>query len=87
MAHVDVERRRCLDRVDVDQRAALGSRAADQVGDRLERSDLVVRQLQRHQDGLLIECRGQLVRLDAAVAIDRQDHDLEAELLQVGSSC
>ena len=60
-----------------------GSDAAHELGDRLERAHLVVGQLDRDQDGLLVERRRQLVGIHPAVAVHRQHHHLEAELLEV----
>ena len=53
------------------------------LGDRLDRADLVVGEHDRDQDRLVVECRLELVGIDPAVAVDRQLDDLEAELLEV----
>ena len=53
------------------------------LGDRLDRADLVVGEHDRDQDRLVVERRLELVGVDPAVAVDRQLDDLEAELLEV----
>ena len=53
------------------------------LGDRLDRPDFVVGVHHRHEDGLVRDRRLDGVRIDAAVAIDRQLDDLEAELLEI----
>ena len=74
---------RGLDRVDVEQDPLRPRTRSAIVGDRLDRPDLVVGEHHRHQDRPVGERRLELVRVDAAVAVDRQLHDLEAELLEV----
>ena len=53
------------------------------LGDRLDRADLVVGEHDRDEDRLVVEGRLELVGVDAAVAVDRQLDDLEPELLEV----
>ena len=83
VAHVDVQVGRGLHRVDVEHDAAMAADATDQVGHGLDRAHLVVGQHQRDQDRAVIDRRVELLRIHPAVAIDRQDNDFEAELLQV----
>ena len=54
---VEIDVRRALDGVDVDERppAADPADGRDQVAQRLDRADLVVGELQRDQDGALVE--------------------------------
>ena len=53
------------------------------LGDRLDRADLVVREHHRHEDRAVGDRPLDLLGVHAAVAVDRDLHDLEAELLQV----
>ena len=53
------------------------------LGDRLDRPDLVVREHDRDEDRLVGDRGLELVGIDPAVAVDRQLDDLEAELLEV----
>ena len=80
---VEVDVRRGLDGVDVQQEALARPHAGGDLGDRLDRADLVVGEHDRDQDRLVVERRLELVGVDPAVAIDRQLDDLEAELLEV----
>ncbi len=57
--------------------------ARDDLGDRLDRADLVVGEHDRDQDRLVVERRLELVGVDPAVAVHRQLDDLEPELLEV----
>ena len=59
------------------------SDALGDVGERLDRADLVVGEHERDQDRAVVDRRVELVRIDPAVAVDRQLDDLEAELLEV----
>ena len=56
------------------------------LGDRLDGPDLVVRQHHRDQDRAVRDRPLDVRRVDAAVAVDRQLDDLEAELLEVRSA-
>jgi len=80
---VEVDVRRRLDGIDVEQEALARPHARGDLGDRLDRADLVVGEHDRDQDRLVVEGRLELVRVDPAVAIHRQLDDLEAELLEV----
>ena len=51
--------------------------------DRLDRADLVVGEHDRDEDRPVVDRRVELAGIDPAVAVDRQLHDLEPELLQV----
>ena len=53
------------------------------LGDRLDRAHLVVGEHDRDEDGPVGELRLEGVRVDPAVAVDRQLDDLEPELLEV----
>src|SRR6185437_10610140 len=69
-----------------DEEAALGALLADDMADGLdglERADLVVRELDRHDDRALVERAGELFRIDAPIAVDRELDDLESELLEL----
>jgi hypothetical protein len=84
---LDIDRQPCRggDRVD-DEKAALRCLLADRLADRLnrlERADLVVGELDRDHGRALVERAGDMVRVDATVAIDRQLDDLEPELLEL----
>ena len=81
--HVDLQVRRSLDRVDREQDAAMRMDAVRDLGDRLDRADLVVRQHDRDQDRLVGDRRVDVVGIDPTIAVDRQLDDLEAELLEV----
>ncbi len=81
--HVDVDVRGRLDGVDVEQDPLAAADLLGDGGDRLDRPDLVVGQHHRHQDRPVGQRRLELVRVDAAIAVDRQLDDLEPELLQV----
>ncbi len=80
---VEVDVRRGLDGVDVEDDALAGADPGGDLGDRLDRADLVVGEHDRDQDRLVVERRLELVGIDPAVAVDRQLDDLEAELLEV----
>ena len=80
---VEVDVRRGLDRVHVEDEALAGPDARRDLGDRLDRADLVVGEHDRDEDRLVVEGRLELVGVDPAVAIDRQLDDLEPELLEV----
>ena len=80
---VEVDVRRGLDGVDVEQDALAGPDPRGDLGDRLDRADLVVGEHDRDEDRLVVERRLELVRVDPAVAVDRQLDDLEPELLEV----
>ena len=82
---VDREPGRPGDRVDEEQAAlrALLAHDLSDLGDRLDRADLVVRQLDRDDGRPLRDCCGDVIGIDAPVAVDRQLHDLEPELLEV----
>ena len=80
---VDVEVRRRLDGIDGEQDAAVGVHPAADLGDRLDRADLVVREHDRDEDRLVGDGGIDMVGVDPAVAIDRQLDDLEPELLEV----
>ena len=80
---VEVDVRRGLDRVDVEDDALARPDPGGDLGDRLDRADLVVGEHDRDQDRLVVERRLELVGIDPAVAVDRQLDDLEAELLEV----
>ena len=83
LLHVEIERRRGLDRVDVEQDAAPGTKPVRDLPDGLDRPDLVVGQHHRDERGSLVQGRLQLVRIHPAAAVHRDLHHLEAELLQV----
>ena len=57
--------------------------APGDLGDRLDRADLVVGEHDRDEDRPVGDRRLELVGIDPAVAVDRQLDDLEAELLEV----
>ena len=80
---VEIDVRRRLDRVDVEHDALVGADDGRDLGDRLDRADLVVGQHDRDQDRPVVDRAFELIRVDAAIAIDRQLDDLEAELLEV----
>ena len=80
---VEVDVRRRLDGVDVEDDALAGPDARGDLGDRLDRADLVVGEHDRDQDRLVVERRLELVGIDPAVAVHRQLDDLEPELLEV----
>ena len=75
---VEVDPRRRLDRVDVEEDAAPGPDALGDLGDRLDRADLVVGEHDADQDRPVGDRGVDLVRVDPAVAVDRQLDDLEA---------
>ena len=79
---VDLEIRCRLDRIHVEQHAGPGMDAGRDLGDRLDRADLVVGQHHRHEDGPIGEGCLDLLRIDASVAIDGELDDLEPELLE-----
>ena len=81
---VEVDPRRGLDRVHVEQHAAMGADDLHDVVDRLERADLVVREHHRHERRALRDRAVDVGRVDAAVAVHGHLHDLEPEVLQVG---
>ncbi len=72
-----------LDGIDVQEHALAAPDGLRDVGDRLDRADLVVGEHDRDQDRAVGEGRLELVRIHAPVAVDRQLHDLEAELLEM----
>ena len=72
-----------LHRVCVEQDSPVASHPLRDRGDRLDGADLVVGQHDADQDRLGRDGRFHVVGIDAAVAIHRQLHDLEPELLQV----
>src|SRR3954452_8785327 len=78
---LDIWRR--LDRIDVEHDAFPSPDTRRDLGDRLERSDLVIGEHDRDEDRLVVERRLELVGVHAAVPIDRKFDDLEAELLEV----
>ena len=80
---IEVHVRRCLDRVHVEEEALAGPDACRDLGDRLDRADLVVREHDADQDRPVREGRLDLVRIDPAVPVHRHLDDLEAELLEV----
>ena len=80
---IEVDVRRRLDRVDVERDALARPDPRRDLGDRLERPDLVVGEHHGDEDRLVVERRLELVGVDAPVPIDRQLDDLEAELLEV----
>jgi hypothetical protein len=80
---VEVDVRRGLDRIDMQQDALLVSHVGRDLGDRLDRADLVVGEHDRDQDRLVREHRIELIGVHPAIAVDTELHDLEPELLQV----
>ena len=80
---VDVDVRRGLDGVDGEQDALVGLDLGRDLGERLDAADLVVREHDRDEDRLVGDRGVELVRVDAAVAVDRHLDDLEAEPLEV----
>ena len=80
---VDIDVRRGLYGVDVQQHALAAANPVGDLDDRLERPDLVVGQHDRDEDRAVREGRLQLIGIDPAISIDRQCDDLEAELLEV----
>ena len=81
----DVERQPggARDRVDMDEGLAGVAHPRDELAERLDRPDLVVRQLQADERDPLVERLGELVGVGPPVAVDRQDGRLEAPALQV----
>ena len=61
----------------------MGADDLDDVGDRLERPDLVVREHHGHERRALRDRAVDVGRVDAPVAVDRHLHDLEPEVLEV----
>ena len=80
---VEVEPRRRLDGIDVEQEPAPRPDDLRDLGDRLDRADLVVREHHRDEDRAVGDRPLDVLGVDAAVAVDRDLHDLEAELLEV----
>ncbi len=80
--HVDGQVGGSLDGIDMDPCRGAGSDAVDERVDGLDGADLVVGQLQAHEDGLLGQGGGEVIGVDLAVAVDRQPVDIEAVLLQ-----
>ena len=80
---VDVDVRRRLDGIDSEQHVAMGPHAATDLGDRLDRPDLVVGEHDRDEDRLVVDRSVELVRIDSPITIDRQLDDLEAEPLEI----
>ena len=80
---VEVDIRRGLDGIDVDHDPLARPDLADDLGDRLDRADLVVGEHDRDEDRLVVERRLELVGIDAPIAVDRQLDDLEPELLEI----
>ena len=80
---VEVDVRRGLDRVDVEDEALARPDPGRDLGDRLDRADLVVGEHDRDEDRLVVEGRLELVGIDPPIAVDRQLDDLEPELLEV----
>ena len=75
---------RCgLDGVHMQQHPFVRPDAGGDLGDRLECADLVVTQHHGHERRSLGDGPLDVVGVDPAVAVDRQLHDLEAELLEV----
>ncbi len=81
--HVDRQVRGGLDGVDVEEDAPVAVDPVGDLGDRLDRADLVVGEHHADQDRPVVDRRLELVGVDPAVAIDRQLDRLEAELLEV----
>ena len=81
---VEVDPRRGLHRVDVEQDTAPCANPGDELGDRLDRPDLVVGEHERDEDRPIGDARASSWSgIDPAIAVDRQLDDLEAELLEV----
>src|SRR5664280_2915601 len=83
---VDIDVRRGLDRIDVDQDALVATYQRRYLRDRLDCADFVVGEHDTDQDRLGRNGRLDVVRIDTAVAIHRQLHDLETELLEIADS-
>ena len=80
---VEVEPRRRLDGVDMEQEPAPRPDDRRDLGDRLDRADLVVREHDRDEDRAVGDRALDVLGVDAPVAVDRDLDDLEAELLEV----
>jgi len=61
----------------------MAAHAPDELAQRLDGTYLVVGEHQRHDDRPIVDRGIKLVRVESAVAVDRQHDELEAELLQV----
>ena len=83
LAEPEIDIRGGLDRVDVEQDPLSRPNLIGDLGDRLERADLVVREHDRDKDRAVRQRRVELVRIDTPVSIHWQLDDLESELLEV----
>ena len=81
--NVDLDVGRGLDRVDVEQDAAMAAHLLGDLGDRLDGADLVVGEHDRDEDRAVVDRRVELVGIDPRVPVDGQLDDLEPELLEV----
>ena len=82
-SYFDGEMGRGPDRVGVEQHAFVAAHAGRDLGDRLDRADLVVGQHDAHQDRPRSDGGFDFPGIDSPVTVDGQLDDLEAELLQV----
>jgi len=82
LAHVDGDETLGGDRVAVEHDAGAGQRLGD-LGDRLDRADLVARPADGHEDRLVGDAGAQLLGRHAPVQVDRQAGDAKAVLLEV----
>ena len=79
--HIDWNMRHRLHRIRVEENVMLLADRAD-LGDRLDRADLVVRKHDRNKAGVLADRVLELVQSNKTVLMHVQQRDLEALLLQ-----
>ena len=83
---IEVDPGRSLDGIDVEDDPTAAPQPVRDLGDRLDRPDLVVGEHDADEDRPVRDRRVDLVRVDPTVSVDRQLDDLEPELLEVAQA-